>query len=67
VPWEYTENEVCESAMYPSTAHLNDVVKQWPTLTLHREFMVLKSSPRIYEVCCKKEDYSFRVYAYMGK
>jgi hypothetical protein len=27
VPWEYMENEVCESAMYPSTAHLNDVVK----------------------------------------
>jgi hypothetical protein len=27
VPWEYTENEVCEGAMYPSTAHLKDAVK----------------------------------------
>jgi hypothetical protein len=66
VPWEYTENEVCEGAMYPSTAHLKDAVKQWSTLTLHREFRVVKSSPRIHDVCCKK-DYSFRVYAYMGK
>jgi hypothetical protein len=27
----------------------------------------VKSSPSIYDVCCKKEHYSFRVYAYMGK
>jgi hypothetical protein len=67
VPWEYRENEVCEGAMYPSTAHLKDAVKQWSTLTLHKEFRVVKSSPRIYDVCCKKEDCSFRVYAYMGK
>jgi hypothetical protein len=47
VPWEYTENEVCEDAMYPSTAHLKDAVKQWSTLTLY----MVKSSPRIYLVC----------------
>jgi hypothetical protein len=28
VPWEYTENKVCEGVMYPSTAHLKDAVKQ---------------------------------------
>jgi hypothetical protein len=67
VPWEYTENEVCVGAMYPSTAHLKDAVKQWSTLTLHREFRVVKSSLRIYDVCCIKDDCSFRVYAYMGK
>jgi hypothetical protein len=67
VPCEYTKNEVCEGAMYPSTAHLNDAVKQWSTLTLHREFRVVKSSARIYDLCCKKDDCSFRVYAYMGK
>jgi hypothetical protein len=67
VPWEYTENEVTVYAMYPSTAHVKDAVKQWSTLTLHREFRVVKSSQRIYDVCCKKEDCSFRVYAYMGK
>jgi hypothetical protein len=53
--------------MYPSTTHLKDAVKQWSTLTLHREFRVVKSSLRIYDVCCKKEDCSFQVYAYMGK
>jgi hypothetical protein len=67
VPWEYTENEVCVGAMFPSTAHLKDAVKQWSTLTLHREFTVVKSSPRIYDVCCIKDGCSFRVYAYMGK
>jgi hypothetical protein len=67
VPWDYTENEVCEDAIYPNTTHLKDAVKQWSTLTLHREFRVVKSSPRIYDVCCKKEDCSFRVYAYMRK
>jgi hypothetical protein len=67
VPWEYTENEVCVGAMYPSTAHLKDVVKQWSTLTLHIEFRVVKRCPRIYDVCCIKDDCSFRVYAYMGK
>jgi hypothetical protein len=27
VPWEYTKNEVCVGAMFPSTAHLKDAVK----------------------------------------
>jgi hypothetical protein len=36
-------------------------------LNLHREFRVVKSSPRLYDVHCKKDDCSFRVYAYMGK
>jgi hypothetical protein len=53
--------------MFPSTAHLKDAVKQWSTLTLHREFRVVKSSLRIYDVCCIKDGCSFRVYAYMGK
>jgi hypothetical protein len=66
VPWEFTENEICKGAMYPTTAHLKDAVKQWSTMTLQREFKVVKSSPRIYDVCCKKDDYSFRVYVYMG-
>jgi hypothetical protein len=67
VPWEYTENEVCVGAMFPSNAHLKDAVKQWSTLNLHREFRVLKSSPRVYDVCCIKDGCSFRVYAYMEK
>jgi hypothetical protein len=67
VPWEYTENEISVGAVYPITAHLKDAVKQWSTLTLHKEFRVVKSSPRIYDVCCIKDDCSFQVYAYMGK
>jgi hypothetical protein len=67
VPWEYTENEVCVGAMFPSTVHLKDAVKQWSTFTLQRDFRVVKSSPRIYDVCCIKDGCSFRVYAYIGK
>jgi hypothetical protein len=67
VSWEYTKNEVCVGAIYHSTAHLKDAVKQWSTLTLHREFRVVKSSLKIYDVCCIKDDCSFRVYAYMRK
>jgi hypothetical protein len=47
VSWEYTKNEACVGAMFPSIAHLKDAVKQWSTLTLHREVRVVKSSPRI--------------------
>jgi hypothetical protein len=65
-PWEYTENEVTVGAMYPSTTHVKDAVKQWSTLTLHREFRVVKSCLRICDVHCK-EDCAFRVYAYMRK
>jgi hypothetical protein len=53
--------------MYPSTAHVKDSVKRWSTLTLRREFRVVKCSPSIYDVRCKKENCSFRVYAYKGK
>ena len=53
--------------MYPTTAYMKDAVKRWSTLTLHREFRVLKSSPVIYEVCYVKPDCAFRVYAYKGK
>jgi hypothetical protein len=42
-------------------------MKQWSTLTLQREFRVVKICPRIYDVCCIKDVCSFRVYAYMGK
>jgi hypothetical protein len=59
VPWEYTENEVTVGTMYPNTALMKDAIKQWSTLTLHREFRVVKSSPRIFDVLCKKEDCAF--------
>jgi hypothetical protein len=61
------KNEVTVCVIYPSTAHVKDAVKQWSTLTLHREFMIVMSSPRIYEVHYKKDDCAFRVSAYKGK
>jgi hypothetical protein len=33
--------------------------EEWSTLTLHREFSVVKSCIRIYDVCCIKDDCSF--------
>jgi hypothetical protein len=42
-------------------------VKRWSTLTLNREFRVLKSSLAVYDVCCVKPNCPFRVHAYRGK
>jgi hypothetical protein len=63
VPWEYRENEVSVGAMYSNVVDLKDAVKRWATLTLQREFKVVKSSPHIYDVCCLKPNCPFRVYA----
>jgi hypothetical protein len=52
VAWEYRENAVSVGAMYKSAVEVNDAVKRWPTLTLQREFRVVKSSPHIYDVHC---------------
>jgi hypothetical protein len=42
-------------------------VKRWATLTLQREFKVVKSSPHIYDVQCLKPNCPLRVYASKGK
>jgi hypothetical protein len=57
VPWEYTENEVTVGTIYPNTTHVKDAVKQWSTLTLHGEFRVVKSFPKIYEAYKGKWDH----------
>jgi hypothetical protein len=67
VPWEYRENEVSVGALYPTLEHLKNAVKRWPTLTTQRGFRVVKSSPRVYDVCFVKLDCAFRVHAYKGK
>jgi hypothetical protein len=38
--------------MYKSVVEVKDAVKRWSTLTLQREFRVVKSSPHIYDVQC---------------
>jgi hypothetical protein len=47
VAWEYRENAV---ALEVSALEVKDAVKRWSTLTLQREFRVVKSSPHIYDV-----------------
>jgi hypothetical protein len=67
VSWEYRDNTVSVGAMYKSAVKVKDAVKRWDTLTLQREFRVVKSSPHIYNVQCLKPNYPFRVYASKGK
>jgi hypothetical protein len=67
VAWEYRENAVSVRAMYKSAVEVKDAVKRWSTLTLQREFRVVKSSPHIYDVQCLKPNCPFRVYASKGK
>jgi hypothetical protein len=65
VAWEYRENAVSVGAMYKSTVEVKDAVKRWSTLTLQREFMVVKSSPHMIYIV--KPTCPFRVYASKGK
>jgi hypothetical protein len=67
VAWEYQENELFEGALYANLGELKDAVKRWSTLTLNREFRVLKSSLVVYDVLCVKPGCPFRVHAYKGK
>jgi hypothetical protein len=67
VSWEYRDNKVSVDAMYKSAIEVKDAVKRWTTLTLQREFRVVKSSPHIYDVQCLKPNCPFRVYASKGK
>jgi hypothetical protein len=64
---EYRENVVYVGAMYKSAVEVKDAVKRWSTLTLQREFRVVKSSPHIYFAQCLKPNCPFRVYASKGK
>jgi hypothetical protein len=54
VTWEYRENAISVGALYKSAVEVKDAVKRWSTLTLQREFRVVKSSPHIYDVHCLK-------------
>ena len=46
---------------------MKEAIKRWSTLTLERQFKVVKSSPRTYDVRCVRSECPFRVYASMGK
>jgi hypothetical protein len=47
VACEYRENAVSVGVMYKSAVEVKDAVKSWSTLTLQREFRVVKSSSHI--------------------
>jgi hypothetical protein len=53
--------------MYKSAVEVKDAVKRWSTLTLQREFRVVKSSPHVYDVQCLKPSCPFRVYVSKNK
>jgi hypothetical protein len=62
--WEYRDNAVSVGAMYKNAVEVKDAVKRWATLTLQREFRVVKSSPHIYDVQFLKPNCPFQVYAF---
>ena len=67
VPCEYRQNEVCIGSVYTNSDNRKEAIKHWSTLSLQRQFKVVKSSPRTYDVRCVRSECPFRVYASMGK
>ena len=51
----YGENEVMQGANYPSIEAVNDAVKLW-AISLRKEFRVVKSSSKEYDVKCVNSD-----------
>ena len=64
--FEYIVNEVIQGAKYRTIEDVKDAVKVW-TISLRKEFRVLKSSSKEYEVRCADRDCTWRVHAYKGK
>jgi len=60
--WEYRGNEVVQGATYPTI----DAVKLW-AVSLKREFRVVKSGRKEYEVKCVNDGCPWRVHAFKGK
>ena len=55
-----------QGAKYPSIEAVKDAVKLW-AISLRKEFRVVKSSSKEYEVKCVNSDCTWRVHAYKGK
>ena len=53
--YEYKENEVVQGAKYPSIEAVKDAMKLW-AISLRKEFRVVKSSSKEYEVKCVNDD-----------
>src|SRR6266540_1408302 len=64
--WEYRENEVVQGSKYPTIDAVKEAVKLW-SLSLRKEFRVVKCSSSTYEVKCVKDDCPLRVHAFKGR
>jgi len=54
-------------AIYHSKKEMKEAVQRWAAKCLQKEYRVVKSSPRVYDVKCIIDDCPFRVHAYLGK
>ena len=52
---------LCRGAKYPSIEAVKDAVKLW-AISLRKEFRVVKSSSKEYEVKCVNGDCTWRVH-----
>ena len=59
--YEYKENDVAQGEKYPSIEAVKDAVKLW-AISLRKEFRVVKSSSKEYEVKCVNGDCTWRVH-----
>src|SRR5438128_5769969 len=64
--WEYRENEVVQGSKYPTIDAVKEALKLW-SLSLRKEFRVVKSSNSTYKVKCVKDDCPWRVRAFRGR
>ena len=62
---EYRANEVVQGAKYKSIDEVKEAVKRW-SMSLRKEFSVVKSGSKEYDVKCVKDDCTWRVHAYKG-
>ena len=63
--WEYRGNEVVQGAIYPNIEAVKDAVRLW-AISLKREFRVVKSGSKEYEVKCVNAGCPWRVHAFKG-
>ena len=64
--WEYKGNEVVQGATYPNIEAVKDAVRMW-AISLKREFRVVNSGSKEYEVKCVNAGCPWRVHAFKGK
>jgi hypothetical protein len=64
--WDYRANEVVQRAKYATIDAVKEAVKQW-SISLRKEFRVVKSGSNDYEVKCVNDQCPWRLHAHKGK